>query len=177
MPPDGRRRWLAALPAEFSGQVAISVGRIGGGESLTAIPTQAWMEVDLRATQASALQRADRQLRGLVRRATAEENRSANGVPLVAEVQLLGERPAGHLDEDHPLVALAMAATHALGRDPVGAIASTDANIPLSRGIPAITIGAGGRGGGAHTADEWYENIDGARGITRALSIVLALAA
>jgi tripeptide aminopeptidase len=169
--------WLAALPATLGGQTAVSVGRMGGGESLTAIPAYAWLEVDLRATDAGALRRADHQLRAIVRRATVEEQRGQAPESLHAEIELLGERPAGHLDEDHPLVALAMAATHAHGRDPVGAIASTDANIPLARGIPAITIGAGGRGGGAHTPDEWYENVHGARGITRAMSILLALSA
>jgi tripeptide aminopeptidase len=168
--------WLALMPSEFRGRVAVSVGRIGGGESLTAIPTRAWLEVDVRATDDGALARADRELREIVRRAVHEENRNATEASLRAEVVLLGERPAGALSADHPIVALAMAATHQNGRDPISAVASTDANIPLSRGIPAITIGAGGRGGGAHTADEWYENVDGARGLSRAAAILIALA-
>jgi acetylornithine deacetylase/succinyl-diaminopimelate desuccinylase-like protein len=169
--------WLSKLPREYRGQVALSVGRIGGGESLTAIAAHAWMEVDLRAADAVSLNNADRQLRALVRQSLVEENQLAGTEPLSADIELLGERPAGHLDADHPVVALAMAATRVNGTEPLGAIASTDANIPLSRGIPAITIGAGGRGGGAHTPDEWYENVHGARGLSRALSIVLALSA
>lgn len=169
--------WLSSLPSEFHGQVAVSVSRIGGGESLTAIPTLAWLEVDVRATVDGALQRVDQQLRTLVRQAALDENRGQQHDLLQSDVQLIGERPAGHLDHDHPVVALAMAATRAAGREPLSAIASTDANIPLSRGIPAITIGAGGRGGGAHTSDEWYENVDGPRGLSRALAIVVALAA
>ncbi len=168
--------WLATMPSEFRSAVAVSVGRIGGGESLTAIPALAWMEVDVRATDDIVLGRADRQLRSVVRQAALDENRGHADAPMRAEVTLLGERPAGQLPADHPIVALAMAATRDAGRDPVGAIASTDANIPLSRGIPAITIGAGGRGGGAHTPDEWYENTDGPRGLVRALSILTALA-
>lgn len=169
--------WLSKLPREYRGQVALSVGRIGGGESLTAIAAHAWMEVDLRAADAVSLSNADRQLRALVRQSLVEENQLAGTEPLIADIELLGERPAGHLDADHPVVALAMAATRSNGTEPLGAIASTDANIPLSRGIPAITIGAGGRGGGAHTQDEWYENLHGARGLSRALSIVLGLSA
>lgn len=169
--------WMASLPADFRGRVALSVGRIGGGESLTAIPAHAWMDVDVRATDDASLVMAERQLRALVRQSAMDENAGRRTDILTADVQLLGERPAGYIDHEHPLVALAMAATRAIGRDPLGAVASTDANIPLSRGIPAITIGAGGRGGGAHTADEWFENVDGARGLSRAMSILVALAA
>jgi acetylornithine deacetylase/succinyl-diaminopimelate desuccinylase-like protein len=168
--------WLATLPSESPGRLAVSVGRIGGGESLTAIPAHAWLEVDVRATHDAVLARADRQLRSVVRQAVLDENRGHVDAPLTVELALLGERPAGELSADHPVVALAKAATRDAGREPLGAIASTDANVPLSRGIPAITIGAGGRGGGAHTPDEWYENTDGARGVTRALSILVALA-
>ncbi len=168
--------WLSSMPSEFRSAVAVSVGRIGGGESLTAIPSLAWMEVDVRATDETVLGRADRQLRSVVRQAALDENRGHTDAPMRAEVSVLGERPAGQLPADHPVVALAMAATRDGGRDPLGAIASTDANIPLSRGIPAITIGAGGRGGGAHTPDEWYENADGPRGLVRALTILTALA-
>jgi acetylornithine deacetylase/succinyl-diaminopimelate desuccinylase-like protein len=169
--------WMSSLPTEFRGRVALSVGRIGGGESLTAIPTHAWMEVDVRATDEASLVIAERQLKALVRQSALDENAGRRTELLTAEVALLGERPAGQLDADHPVVALAMAATRAMGREPLGAVASTDANIPLSRGIPAITIGAGGRGGGAHTAEEWYENVDGAKGLARAMSILVALAA
>jgi tripeptide aminopeptidase len=168
--------WLAMLPSEFRGRLAVSVGRIGGGESLTAIPTLAWLDIDVRATDEGALGRADLKLRDIVRQAVHEENRQANDATLRADIVVLGERPAGALSADHPIVALAMAATRNAGRDPLSAVASTDANIPLSRGIPAITIGAGGRGGGAHTADEWYENTHGARGLARAASILVALA-
>lgn len=169
---------LAALPAEHRGELAVTVGRIGGGEALTAIPVHAWLEVDVRATSARRLAQAEQQLRAIVRRATLEENHGqTSDTQLRADVELLGDRPAGRLQTDHPLVALAMAATRAIGRDPASAIASTDANIPLSRGIPAITIGAGGIGGGAHTSDEWFDNVDGALGISRALTILLTLAA
>jgi di/tripeptidase len=66
-----------------------------------------------------------------------------------------------------------MEATRLIGRDPELAIASTDANIPISLGIPAVAIGAGGRGGDAHTPSEWFENIEGTLGLSRALGVVV----
>ena len=67
-------------------------------------------------------------------------------------------------------------ATRAVGRTPELALASTDANVPLSLGIPAVAIGAGGRGGGMHTHGEWFDNADGARGVARALTLLVAAA-
>ncbi len=77
---------------------------------------------------------------------------------------------------EDPLVALAVEATRCIGREGELTTASTDANIPISRGIPAIAIGAGGRGGEAHTAHEWFDNTEGALGIARALTIVVGAA-
>ena len=70
----------------------------------------------------------------------------------------------------------AAAATHAIGRTPELVTASTDANVPISLGVPAIAIGAGGRGGGVHTPSEWYDNTDGALGVARALTVLVAAA-
>ena len=89
---------------------------------------------------------------------------------------LIGDRPCGELSAEHALVATARAATHAIGRVPELVAASTDANVPISLGIPAIAIGGGGRGGGVHTPGEWYDNTDGALGIARALTILVAAA-
>ena len=75
-----------------------------------------------------------------------------------------------------PLVRAAMRATQSIGRSPELATASTDANVPISLGIPAVAIGAGGRGGGIHTASEWYDNTDGALGVARALTVLVAAA-
>lgn len=177
--------WLASLPsslpASYRGQVTLTVGRIGGGSTLTAIPEHAWLEVDIRGTNERVLARAEREVRRIVEQAVHQEiahpHLAGDGLPLSAVVTVLGDRPAAMLPADHPIVALAIAATHAIGRVPQSARASTDANIPMARGIPAITIGAGGRGGGAHTSDEWYENVDGARGLERAMTILATLAA
>lgn len=147
----------------------VHITRTGGGESLTSIPKQSWAEVDLRGTSALRIERVRRELYGLVHEVTPASLR--------ANITVIGDRPAGSLDGSHPLVELAQRATEQVGAIARSAVASTDANIPLSRGIPAIAIGAGGRGGGAHTRDEWYDDTHGARGMERLLRLVLSLAA
>ncbi len=106
----------------------------------------------------------------------ANAARRSGTAPLTASIETIGSRPAGELDARHPLVEMALAATRLVDCTPQLATASTDANIPLSRGIPAITIGGGGHGGDVHSTTEWYDNTDGARGIARALTIVVAAA-
>ncbi|MGV3708520.1 MAG: M20/M25/M40 family metallo-hydrolase [Gemmatimonas sp.] len=177
---------LADLPRSIAGRVAITVSGIGGGESMNAIPSQAWFDLDVRASSNTLLMHVDRELRVIVRAAVAAET---SALPqsswarttrptraFASEILLLGERPSGALSQEHELVQLALAATRYHGVDPVSAIASTDANVPLSQGIPAITIGGGGTGGDAHTIHEWYDNTNGSRGIVRAFSILAALA-
>lgn len=150
-------------------EAVVHITRMHGGESLTAIPQHAWVDVDLRGTSAARIEHVRRDLLRLVQQVTPASLR--------AEVTVLGDRPAGALDDAHPLVQAAVRATEAIGAAPTSAMASTDANIPLSRGIPAIAIGAGGTGGGAHTGDEWYDDTNGARGLERLVRLVLALAA
>ena len=96
--------------------------------------------------------------------------------PLTLEVTIIGDRPSGETDASLSLVVAAMEATQLIGREADLATASTDANVPISRGIPAIAIGAGGRGGEAHTLGEWFENAAGHLGVVRALAIVVAVA-
>lgn len=161
--------------AQRSG-ATVTVTRMGGGESLTSIPAQAWFDVDLRALDASELPRLHCAVCRLAERAIADAARPHAPRALTVSFDLLGDRPGGSLDRAHPLVQLAFDATRWQAREPQSASASTDANIPLSRGIPAITIGAGGSGGGAHTAHEWYDDADGARGLARALAVVAGCA-
>lgn len=160
--------------------VTISVTRIGGGEGLTSIPTHAWCEVDVRTRQANAMPQLLNSLSRLVERARADT--SAHLAPhdrnaLTLQTEILGDRPGGALDITHPLVQLAQAATRWQGGEPQSASSSSDANIPLSLGIPSITIGAGGTGGRAHTREEWYDDGNSANGVARALGIIVAAAA
>jgi acetylornithine deacetylase/succinyl-diaminopimelate desuccinylase-like protein len=154
------------------------VGRIGGGISVNAIPDDAWLEIDLRSTSETALRTFEGEIRAAATTALHEENlRGTRGAPpLTLAITVIGDRPSGETDPSLPLVATAIEATRLIGRDADLATASTDANVPISRGIPAIAIGAGGRGGEAHTVAEWFENSAGYLGVVRALAIVVATA-
>jgi acetylornithine deacetylase/succinyl-diaminopimelate desuccinylase-like protein len=169
---------LAALSLPASPRTTLSVGRIGGGLSVNSIPDAAWLEIDTRSSGPAELDDLDRRVRQAARAAMDDENaRRALGTrPLAVEVHLIGSRPCGETPADHPLVRAAVAATRLVGREPDLALASTDANVPISQGIPAIAIGAGGRGGDAHTHGEWFDNLHGAVGVARALTIVMTAA-
>jgi len=169
---------IAALALPRCPRTTLSVCRIGGGLSVNSIPPHGWLEVDLRSTSHSVITRIDQELRVIARAAADEENgsRSHGTAPLSFQVDVIGDRPCGATAAEDPLVVLAMEATRCIAREGELTTASTDANIPISRGIPAIAIGAGGRGGEAHTAHEWFDNTEGALGIARALTIVVGAA-
>jgi tripeptide aminopeptidase len=142
------------------------------------MPADAWVEVDLRSASSNELERLDHEIRMAAVTATDAENasRRPESPPLSSLVALLGDRPAGEVPLREPVVAAAISATRHLGREPALAVASTDANIPISLGIPAIAIGGGGAGGDTHTPAEWFENREGSLGIARAMLIVTAMA-
>jgi len=169
---------LATLPLPRTPRTTLSVCRIGGGISVNAIPADAWLEVDLRSSSADVLARCAADIHQAVRVAAHEENarRAPGTTPLSFTIDIIGDRPCGDMDDAHPLVCAAMQATAIIGKTPELATASTDANVPISLGIPAIAIGAGGRGGGIHTSSEWYDNIDGALGVSRALCLLVSSA-
>ncbi len=170
---------LGRMSLPISPPASLTVGRLGGGISVNAIPESAWLEVDVRSTDPALLARLDAALHDAMRAAAREENARAtlHAGALSATIRQIGDRPCGTTDEAHPLVRAAVAATRDAGVEPELSLASTDANVPIALGIPAIAIGGGGCGGDAHTLEEWYENTEGARGVTRALAIVLAAAA
>jgi tripeptide aminopeptidase len=169
---------LASLPLPKTPRTTLSVCRIGGGTSINTIPEQGWLEVDLRSTSEAVLDRFDREIRIIVRAAAQQENarRATATPPLAYDVMVIGARPSGEISSDHPLVLSAIEATRLIDREPELAAASTDANVPIAAGIPAIAIGAGGRGGEAHTTGEWYDNVDGPLGIARAMTILATAA-
>lgn len=169
---------LARMALPSQPRTTLSVGRIGGGISVNAIPDDAWLDIDLRSTSESALRSFENEIRAAATSALHEENlRGTRGAqPLTLEITVIGDRPSGETDPSLPLVTAAIEATRLIGRDADLATASTDANVPISRGIPAIAIGAGGRGGEAHTTAEWFENSAGYLGVVRALAIVVASA-
>lgn len=158
-------------------RTSYNVGVIGGGTSVNSIPFEAWMDVDMRSESPAALERIDAALHASVARAVEDENAERRrGDPLTFELQLIGDRPSGEIAEDAPIVQRAVAVSRMLGIEPRLGRSSTDANIPISKGIPAITIGGGGVGGGAHSLHEWFLNENGTLGIKRALLILLSQA-
>jgi acetylornithine deacetylase/succinyl-diaminopimelate desuccinylase-like protein len=169
---------IALIPVGVPHRSALSVTRIGGGVSVNSIPDHAWMEVDVRSTSEDDLNALTAAVIGAAREAISGVNatRMPNTDEMRANIELIGRRPCGHLERGHPLALAAVYATEMVGREPELSVASTDANVPLGLGIPAIAIGAGGTGGDAHTTNEWFENRDGAVGIVRAALITLAVA-
>jgi tripeptide aminopeptidase len=169
---------LASLPLSSTPRTTLTIARVGGGLSINAIPEDAWFEVDVRSTAAEPLSRVEHTLRHVITSVLRDANtrRPQYTDALEASIDIVGDRPCGELPDDHPLVEAAMTATRLIGKQPEAAMASTDANIPLALGIPAIAIGGGGIGGDVHTLGEWYENADGVRGIARALTITVAAA-
>lgn len=156
-------------------RTSYNVGVIGGGTSVNAIPFESSMEVDMRSVSPERLAGVDALFHGAVRRALEEQNAlRRSGPALTVDVDLVGDRPSGSLDPFIPLVQRAQAAVRYFGLSPSLGTGSTDSNIPISRGLPAITIGRGGVGGGAHSPGEWWLNQDGTRAIKNALLILLA---
>jgi acetylornithine deacetylase/succinyl-diaminopimelate desuccinylase-like protein len=168
---------LASYPAPKDPRTTFNVGRIEGGTSVNAIPGRAFMEVDLRSAAEAELQRLDAFFRRAVRDAIDEENgkRRAGEALLKLKLDLMGERPTGETPADSPLVEIAVEATKLLGFEPRLDQSSTDSNLPISLGIPAITLGAGGTSGASHTLDEWYDPRDRDKGLKRGLLVALGI--
>jgi tripeptide aminopeptidase len=168
---------LREIRGEDGSATSVAVGRLGGGTSVNAIPSEAWAEIDLRSDRGSALAALEEECRAILAAAVREEIDTARrDLPLVLDVEKIGDRPCGVTPATEPLVEAALAATRLLGAVADLTASSTDANVPISLGIPAVAMGAGGRAGGVHTEDEWFENHSGALGIERALLTVLAVA-
>src|SRR5712664_2057662 len=169
---------IAEMPAHSAPRTAHSVVRLGGGTSLNSIPQEAWFDVDLRSEEPRTLERLDTAVQTILTQALDDENRHRmpRSAPLTIDVRRVGDRPSGLTPRTHPLVQTAVAATRAVGHDHQLACASTDANVPIALGVPAVALGAGGRAGDAHLPTEWYENEKGALGIVRALFVTAAMA-
>jgi tripeptide aminopeptidase len=162
-------------------RTTFNVGRIEGGTSVNAIPERASMSVDLRSESEAELARLEGVLRADVQTAVGDEMAAARArgmaaIPLTVEINLVGSRPGGELPGNSPLLAALDDADRALGNTSRHERVSTDANIPLSLGIPAISIGCGGTAGGAHTTEEWYDPTGRAMGLQRVLLTVVGAA-
>jgi len=161
-------------------RTVFNVGEISGGTSVNSIPYRATFKVDMRSEQESEIDKIEAALRASVQSALDEENaasrRNGMNAKLEVKIQSIGVRPGGELPDNSPLLAIVREVDRVLGNRSRLERSSTDANIPLSLGIPAIAIGAGGRSGGAHSLDEWYDPTGRELGLHRALLILLGAA-
>ncbi|WP_299820202.1 M20/M25/M40 family metallo-hydrolase [uncultured Jannaschia sp.] len=152
----------------------------GGGTSINAIPEEVWVEIDLRSESQEELDRLDGALHALVEAAVTTENarRKTEVGAITADLQRIGQRPAGKTDHQSPIVQATFAALAAFGFEARERAGSTDANIPISLGIPAICLGSGGTGGRAHSLEEWIdvEPELSARGLSAGLAAILGTA-
>ena len=167
---------IADFQVPGSPRTTFNVGRVGGGTSINAIASEAWMEVDLRSSDMASLRSLEKQFRQAVNDAVAQENARWNSSALTVSIETVGMRPAGRLPTSAPIVQTAISVSKALNLPLPFSEGSTDANLPLSLGIPAVTIDAGGRGSGAHTDNETFDATDAWKGTQRALLLIVALA-
>ena len=157
-------------------RTTFNLGQIEGGTSINSIPHEAQLKVDIRSESEDELARLETALRECVAAGVRDETESArerSKGQLQWTVDLLGSRPGGELAAGSALLAALRAADEAVGNSSRIERSSTDANIPLSMGIEAIAIGAGGNGGGAHSLEEWYEPAGREMGLKRALLTLL----
>ena len=167
---------IARLDAPSSPRTTYSVGRIGGGTSVNAIATDAWMEVDLRSSDAAALAQLEAGFQAAVRSALEEENsRRRNHDALTVNIEQIGNRPAGRTANDSRIVETTIATLNSLSLPVRLEEGSTDANLPMSLGIPAIAIGGGGAGRDAHSPRESFDTTDSWKGTQLVTLLAVAL--
>ena len=160
-------------------KTTFNVGVVSGGTSVNSIPFEMQMVVDMRSVDCGELKKVDQQFLAIVREAVEEENaaRSTKEGKVSADPKLIGDRPCGETALDSPIVRMTSAVVQAFGLKPSYGISSTDSNLPMSLGIPAVTIGRG-PGGRAHALDEWtvVEPKADVQSVQVAMAIILAVA-
>jgi acetylornithine deacetylase/succinyl-diaminopimelate desuccinylase-like protein len=173
---------ISDIQVPASPRTTFNVGVISGGTSVNSIPFEGSMEVDMRSESAAELAAIDAKVMKAIRDALDAENARWPGARAAAAklslvIDTIGIRPTGAQSDDAPIVQTAMAAAKTLGFSTSTGASSTDANIPISLGLPGIRIGGGGRGGGAHALNEWYvDTPDAYKGPQWAALLVAALA-
>ena len=157
-------------------KTTFNVGRMGGGTSVNAIPFDAWFEMDMRSASPSALQALDQKFHRAVDEAVKAEDARWGKNVLSVDKALVGNRPAGQTPANSPIVQAAVSVTKTLGFPVTLDEGSTDSNIAMNLGIPAITVDGGGRGRGSHALDENFDQTNSWQGSQRALLLCIALA-
>jgi acetylornithine deacetylase/succinyl-diaminopimelate desuccinylase-like protein len=173
---------IADVQVPATPKTTFNVGVIQGGTSVNSIAGEASMDVDMRSEDATSLATVDKQVQAILRNALTAENARwksarATSAQLTMHIDTIGIRPTGTQADDAPIIQTALAAAKALGFTSSTSASSTDANIPISLGIPAMRIGGGGSADGAHSLGEWYDDgPNGYLGPQWAVLIVAALA-
>lgn len=165
----------AARFTSTGAKTSFNVGRTGGGTSVNAIPFESWAEVDMRSESPRQLQKIDSIFKSSLKKGLNDYNRNIKkGPALTLVINQIGFRPSGATAEKEILIQRSLAAVRYFGLTPTLVIESTNANVPISKGIPAVTIGGGGKSNNEHSLGEWWINNKGADGIKFALLILLA---
>jgi acetylornithine deacetylase/succinyl-diaminopimelate desuccinylase-like protein len=168
---------ISDLQTPSEPKTTFTVGTVGGGTSVNAIAGEARMAVDMRSDSTEELLKLEARLLDLVKQAVVEENARWKADKITVEIKLIGDRPAGIVALDSPIVQATQRAVSVITRAPRVTFAgsSTDSNLAMSLGIPAVTIGGGGEGGNWHSRNEWYKPVDAYYGPQNALLTVLML--
>ncbi|WP_159995634.1 M20/M25/M40 family metallo-hydrolase [Roseomonas sp. 18066] len=171
---------LGRIRVPASPKTTFSIGKIGGGTSINAIPEEMWMEVDLRSASAEVLATLEARFLATLPQAAADENAARDTArgEIRVEVKQIGDRPAGVTAKDSRIARVAAAVIQAQGYTLEATASSTDSNIPISLGIPAVTLGTGCAGGREHSLEEWIdvEKTQSVKGMSTALASILVLA-
>jgi acetylornithine deacetylase/succinyl-diaminopimelate desuccinylase-like protein len=169
---------ISDLQTPSDPKTTFTVGTVVGGTSVNAIAGEAKMAVDMRSNSTEELLKLEARLLDLVKQAVVDENARWNSDKLSVEIKLIGDRPAGTVAMDSPIVQATQRAVSTITRGPRVTFAgsSTDSNLAMSLGIPAVTIGGGGEGGNWHSRNEWYKPVDAYYGPQNALLTILMLA-
>ncbi len=173
---------LGRLQVPKSPKVSYNVGVISGGTSVNSIPFETTMEIDMRAVSPTALKDVDAKFKAIVAEAVAAENaaRSTANGRITADIKLIGDRPSGTTSPDTPELKQIAATMGVYDKVPVWEVSSTDANLPISLGIPAFAIGrsSGGKGGRGHSLDEWVdvEKTQAVKDFELAAALILSVA-
>jgi tripeptide aminopeptidase len=173
---------VADTPLPDEPRTTLNLGTVHGGTSVNSIPESATASIDFRSTSSTELLRLEVVLHRAVEdavehaKATAHSRNPRSRGQLSFTIDKIGDRPAAQLPSDSPLLEALRAVDRHLGLRTDLRLGSTDANIPISRGVPALSMGAGGEGSGAHTLAEWYTDKDRELGLRRVLLLTLAVA-
>lgn len=167
---------ISDLQAPVEPKTTFTVAIVSGGTAINAIAEKAQLQLDIRSESATALAALEEQILAAAERAGVDEGKRWNAEPVRVERTLLGDRPAGAGSSDNPIASAWIGALVALGEKPPMPVAgSTDANVPMGLGIPAITASGGGVADKAHSLDEWYEPVNAWLGPQGLLLTSLAL--